>query len=314
MNAGPAPAPAVTAELEGRVRSRLHQLCPQFIPAGAFSCTETSILLAGRIGGIGALAKHPIDTRPFWQARARHEITVYTILATAGTPPVPLPQLIAADPRLPLTVMTLVPGTQLGPDRYPVLPLPAAQLDWLLDTLHQLHQWDAPALKRIPPDTDYATQYAILPADLFSPGELERHASAASALTRELGTQLEHGDAHPGNAMAAPHAPHAPLALIDLEFLAPRLPGYDLAMLWTVTGPSPALRSRITRRIGTDPRRQTAFWLNAILVLGREILSHRRSAPTTMHRDRLARLLRDLAETRARLNGHAPPLPAPEGT
>lgn len=279
MTSGRQPTPSVTAEIEGRVRSRLHRLCPQFIPAGAFSCTETSILLAGRIGGIGVLAKHPIDTRPFWLARARHEITVYTILAAAGPPPVPLPQILAADPGLPLIILTLVPGAQLGPDRYPVLPLPTAHLDWLLGALDLLHHWNAPELERIAPDTDYAAQYAILPADLFSPGELERHAATATALTRALGTQLEHGDAHPGNAMTAPQAP---LALIDLEFLAPRLPGYDLAMLWTVVGPSPALRARITGCLGTDPQRHAAFWLNTVLVLGREILSHRRNAPTTL--------------------------------
>ena len=95
-------------------------------------------------------------------------------------------------------------------------------------------------------------------------------------------------------------SPAAPLALIDLELLAPRLPGYDLAVLWTITGPSPDLRSRITARTGPGPQREAAFWLNVVLVTGREILSHRRHAPTALHRDRLARLLADLEETRAR--------------
>jgi hypothetical protein len=71
-------------------------------------------------------------------------------------------------------------------------------------------------------------------------------------------------------------------------------------VLWTITGPSPELRSRITARTGPGPQRQAAFWLNVILVTGREILSHRRNAPTALHRDRLARLLTDLEETRAR--------------
>lgn len=299
MNTRHQPAHSLTAETEGHLRSRLHRLCPQFTPAGPFTCTETSALLAGHIGPAAVIAKHPIDPRPFWQARARHEASVYRVIADAGPTPVPLPRLLASDPRALMIVLTALPGGQLGPDRYPVLPLPAAHLDELLLALSRLHRWDAPALRRIPADTDYAAQYAGLPADLFRPGELERHATAASALTSFLGTQLEHGDAHPGNAITAPLAP---LALIDLEFLAPRLPGYDLAMLWTLTGPDPAPRALIARHVGPDQRRITAFWLNAMLVLGREILSHRRYAPTTLHRDRLSRLQYDLIYARTRLS------------
>jgi hypothetical protein len=287
----------VSARVEGRVRSRLHRLCPQFTPSGPFSCTETSIIVPGRIAGAGVVAKHPIDTRPFWQARARHEITAYTAIANAGDPPLPLPRMLLADPALPLIVLTMMPGLLLGPDRYPVRPLPLAQLDCLLDATALLHDWHHPALAGIPADTDYAAQFRALPADLFSPGELGALAAEAARLTSRLGTQLEHGDAHPGNALIQPGAP---LALIDLELLAPRMPGYDLAMLWTITGPSPDLRSRITARTGAGPHRQAALWLSAVLATGREILSHRRSAPTAMHRDRLARLLTDLREARAR--------------
>lgn len=299
MNAGRQAAPGLTAETEGHLRSRLHRLCPRFTPAGPFTCTETSALLAGQMDHTAVIAKHPIDPRPFWQARARHEASVYRILATAGPAPVPLPRLLASDRGALMIVLTMVPGSQLGPDRYPVLPLPAADMNELLDTLSRLHRWEAPALRSIHPDTDYAAQYAILPADLFRPGELERHATAASVLASAIGTQLEHGDAHPGNAITSPRSP---LALIDLEFLAPRLPGYDLAMLWTLTGPDDALRSLVTSRVGAGQPRRTAFWLNTVLVLGREILSHRRYAPTALHRDRLARLQQDLTCVRARLS------------
>jgi hypothetical protein len=297
----------ISARVEGRVRSRLHQLCPQFTPSGPFSCTETSIIVPGRVAGAGVVAKHPIDTRPFWQSRARHEITAYTIIAGAGQPPVPLPRMLLADPALPLIVLTMMPGSPLGPDRYPANPLPQPHLDWLLDATALLHGWHHPALGGIPADTDYPAQFQALPADLFSPGELGGLAAEADLLTSRLGTQLEHGDAHPGNALVHPGAP---LALIDLELLAPRLPGYDLAVLWTITGPSPELRSRITARTGPG-QRQAAFWLNVILITGREILSHRRNAPTAMHRARLARLLTDLEEARAHARqgsdeGHLP--------
>lgn len=58
----------------------------------------------------GVVAKHPIDTRPFWQACARHEITAYTVIAGGGEPPVPLPHMLLADPALPLIVLTMMPG------------------------------------------------------------------------------------------------------------------------------------------------------------------------------------------------------------
>jgi hypothetical protein len=288
---------SVNARVEGRVRSRLHRLCPHFTPSGPFSCTETSIIVPGRVAGAGVIAKHPIDTRPFWQARARHEIIAYQVIATAGPPPVPLPRILLADPALPLILLTMMPGSPLGPDRYPVNPLPQAHLDWLLDATGRLHDWRDPALRAIPADTDYSAQFQALPGDLFSPGEPALLAAEAARLTSRLGTQLEHGDAHPGNALVLPGTP---LALIDLELLAARLPGYDLAVLWTITGPIPELRSRIVARTGPGTQQRTAFWLNVILVTGREILSHRRNAPTALHRDRLARLLTDLQDARTR--------------
>jgi len=287
----------VNVKVEGRVRSRLHQLCPQFTPSGPFSSTETSIIVPGRVAGAGVVAKHPTDTRPFWQARARHEITAYTVIAGAGEPPVPLPRMLLADPALPLIVLTMLPGSPLGPDRYPVSPLPPVHLDWLLDATAAVHDWHHPALRAIPADTDYPAQFQGLPHDLFSPGELSALAAEAARLTTRIGPQLEHGDAHPGNAMVQPGTP---LALIDLGLLAHRMPGYDLAVLHTITGPSPELRAKVTDRTGPGHQHQAAFWLNVILVAGREVLSHRRNAPTALHRDRLARLLADLEQARAR--------------
>jgi hypothetical protein len=89
----PQTAPAGAA----RLQVRLCQLCPGFVPAGTAICTKTSTLILGHAGTM-ALARQPINPRPFWQARARHEITAYSVLAAAGRPPIPLARLIAADP------------------------------------------------------------------------------------------------------------------------------------------------------------------------------------------------------------------------
>lgn len=91
-------AGGVNARVEGRVRSRLHQLSPQFAPDGPFSCTETSMIMPGRVASTAVVAKHRTDTRPFWQARARHEITTYTVLANASRPS-PCPACCSATPR-----------------------------------------------------------------------------------------------------------------------------------------------------------------------------------------------------------------------
>jgi hypothetical protein len=296
--------PRVTAQVEGRVRSRLDQICPQFTPSGPFYCTETSMLVPGTISGTSVVAKHPIDPRPFWQARARHEIIAYTAITAAGQPPVPMARMLHADSDMPLIVLTLLPGSPLGPDRFPVLPLPPAHLDWLLDAVALLHAWNHPALRNIPADTDYPAQFQALPAGLFSPGELAALAEHATSLTSQIGAQLEHGDVHPGNALLSPGTP---LALIDLELFAARLPGYDLAVLWTIVGPAPPLRAQITARIGADMQRRAAFWLNTILVLSREIISHRRSAPTVLHRERLTRLQHDLRHARDQASRHLNP-------
>jgi Phosphotransferase enzyme family len=288
------------AGAEERVRDRLRTLCPQFTPDGPAWHTETSLLVPGRADQTRVLAKHPVDPRPFWQARARHEITVYAAIAAAGPPPVPLPRITGADHGLPVIMITLLPGSPLASDRFPASPLSPSRLDQLLDAAQALNDWSHPALGIIPPDTDYPAQFQALPADLFNPGEPATLAGQAGRLACRLGTRLEHGDPHPGNALAFPGSP---LALIDLESLAPRLPGYDLAVLWTVTGPGQQLRNQITSRIGPSPHERAAFWLNAVLVTSREVLSHRRSAPTAAHRDRLARLHHDLKHARAQITG-----------
>jgi hypothetical protein len=292
------------ARAEERVLRRLRTRCPLFSPAGPSWHSETSLLIPGLAGQARVVAKHPVDPRPFWQARALHEITVYSAIAQAGPPPVALPRMTAADRDLPVIVITRLPGSPLAPDRFPASPLPPGRLDRLLDTVRALNGWNHPALAVIPPDTDYPAQFQALPADLFNPGEPGRLTRQATQLSDRLGIRIEHGDPHPGNALASSGSP---LALIDLESLAPRLPGYDLAVLWTVTGPHHRLQEQITSRIGSNPHEHAAFWLNAVLVTGREILSHRRSAPTAAHRDRLARLHHDLEHAHVQAAGYYAP-------
>lgn len=298
MTAGGWPPPSPSADRHIRyIRAAIGTLVPGFVATDPPRRTETSLLIPGDLRGLPVIAKHPIDRRPFWLQRCRHEITVYRALHTAGQPPVPVPHLVAADPAALLLVLTRLPGQPLGPDRYPTQRLRTRQTTLLLDTLDALHHWARPP--RSPPgpfpaDDDYPAQLAAIRPNLTPVADQRRFTQLHTAIASRTGIRLEHGDAHPANTICTPDG----LALIDLEATALRPPGFDLAMLWVLLGPDPATRRLITHRIGPDPPAQAAFWLAVALVLARETASHHRHAPTVRHRARLPRLRADQTTAR----------------
>jgi aminoglycoside phosphotransferase (APT) family kinase protein len=260
--------------------------CPGFTPAGDPIRTETSLLLPGTTGRQAVLAKAPTDRRPFWIARARHEITIYQALART-TAPVPTPVLLGADPAIPLLVISRLPGTPLSADRYPSAPVQTAAIAQLRDALDVLHAWSPPGTW--PDDSDYPSQLAHLPS--IAPDDLAMFTEVHAWTRTRLPLRLEHGDAHLANVLAFPGRPPA---LIDLEFLALRLPGYDSATLWILLGDQPRARAATTHPIGANPLDQAAFWLAATLCAARELASHRRWAPTSARQARIPRLTGDL--------------------
>jgi hypothetical protein len=289
----PQPAP----RHEGTVRAALNRLCPRFIPEGPATTTETSLLINGHIGRTPVIAKHPIDPRPFWQQRCRHEIAVYQALAT-DRPPLRLPTLVAADTHARLLVLSRLPGHPISLDRYPAIPLPPTRLNELLDLLDDLHTWHPRRTGALPSDDNYPAQLAQI---TNAPVDHDDHALAYAAqrLFAQCGLALAHGDAHPGNVIALPDGS---LALIDLEVAAWRPPGFDAAMLWVLLGPNPDTRARIRARLAPDHASQAAFWAAALLICAREITSHRRHAPTRAHHARLPRLEADLRACRDTLH------------
>lgn len=291
----PIPRPAE----EGAARAALHRLCPGFAADGPATRTETSLLLPGRIGGQPVIAKHPVDRRPFWLQRSRHEIAIYQRLAMT-TPASPrFPDLVAADPTAHLLVITRLLGDPLGPDRYPTGAPSRRELDMLLAALARLHTWQPPADLALPDDHDYPAQYARMQdvfrsADLAAVHRLHTHAHT------HTGLQVTHGDAHLGNALLLPGGD---VALIDLEVTAVRLPGFDHAMLWVLVGDHPEARSHVLDKApGGTWEHTVAFWLAAALIAARETISHRRHAPTWRHRRRLHRLQDDLLRCLHRLH------------
>lgn len=282
----PIPRPAE----EGATRSALHHLCPGFAADGPATRTETSLLLPGQIDGMPVIAKHPIDRRPFWLQRSRHETTIYQQLLDTAPDGVCFPRLVAADPTAYLLVITRLPGEPLGPDRYPTRSPSHCDLDMLLAALTRLHAWQPRGDSPLPGDHDYPAQYARL-RGLFGPGDLAAVQRVYARVSPHLGQQVTHGDAHLGNALALPGGD---VALIDLEVTAVRLPWFDHAMLWVLLGDHPHARDHILGQIFADTSERAAFWLAATLICGREVISHRRHAPTWGHQRRLHRLEADL--------------------
>jgi len=280
--------------------------------------TETSLLVAGEVNGIPALAKAPTDARPFWTERARHEIDAYQTMAAADTAlPIRAARFLGADRSLPVLVLERLTGTVGADDRYPSVSPEPRLLQQMMIALELLHQW-APTFTLKPvtahqeasaahvpwvDESDYPTQIAAL--RILDQKSFERY-SRVHAWARTTGpAQLHHGDAHPGNFLQmneyqpGPNAdvhdtPHRTLAMIDLEFLALRLPHYDTATAWVLLGDHPACRDLLIAHVGGDFADAAPFWLGALLYTARELVSHRRWSPTPQRRQRQPRLEADL--------------------
>lgn len=271
--------------------------CPGFTPIGAAIRTGTSLLQHGLLHGQRVIAKTPIDPRPWWHDRCRHEIAIYQAFERNGRPPVPVANLVSADPDLPRLVLTELPGAPLHPDRYPsARTVTTATTRRMLTALTALHRWHPALVTAIPDDTDYPTQLAPFVGDLIDPV----HARLLTDLHSRARTPVEvsHGDAHLGNTCATAEQ----VALIDLEFTAWRPAGYDHAKLFIFLADNPAARQTVLHDIDPSPITQAGLWVAVALVACRELVSHCRH-PNLPDRDRRVHQLTNdlrLAMTNAR--------------
>jgi hypothetical protein len=244
----------------------------------------------GVVGQVDVLVKRPVDLRPFWIERARHEITVYRVLHK-HPPRLRTPRLIGADPDEPLLVITVAGRRPLHPDRYAANAVPAATVAAMLDLLDHLHAWNPSGLPR---DDDYTAQLTSIRNPLI--GQHEHDLLQELQALAAMSVQVEHGDAHLGNVLA----PTSNSTLIDFEFTAWRPAGYDLAKLWVYLA-ADSNRRQILAHLGDDPRRQAAFWLSTVLVLTREIASYQRDPRQPEGLNRVQRLQADLAAVLRRI-------------
>jgi thiamine kinase-like enzyme len=112
-------------------------------------------------------------------------------------------------------------------------------------------------------------------------GDLEK---LLRGLARGLGKNAQwqfcHGDALPANVLLSPAGP----VLVDWEQAGWYLPGYDLAMLWSVLGHDLAARRQISQLAqAAGQASRDAFLVNLMLVLTHEIRAIETAVQRSMH-------------------------------
>ncbi|MFF0298240.1 aminoglycoside phosphotransferase family protein [Kitasatospora sp. NPDC004614] len=262
--------PAVRAVLANVAR-----ICPAFLPRQVLREGSRHILIAGTIGRAPVVAKclAPGALRGPQAAqlmdRFHHEVAVYRAFVR-HRPPVRLPRLVAADHDRCVLVLERVPGRPAARERHPANAPTPGEVRAVLGAVRTLNLWRPPTDVFDQP-LDYQTEIARF----HSLGLLtDRDAGDLRGLLHGLSSvprQLCHGDALLGNVLLAPSGP----VLLDWEQAGWYLPGYDLAVLWSVLSGDTAARRQISQLAqsgGTLAR--DAFLVNLTLVLMRELRMH----------------------------------------
>ncbi|MFM9726974.1 aminoglycoside phosphotransferase family protein [Streptomyces niveiscabiei] len=290
------PAGAGTPPLSGRLDlsgpqgaqlrtalASVHRICPDFAPVQVLRRSGRSVLLAGTTGRKQAVAKCLLDHSPAWAERGRHEIAAYRTFVRQR-PPVRTPRLIAADPENCVLVIERMAGRVAALTRHPVEAPPRADIRAALAAVCRLNAWRPPAGTFDAP-LDYAARISryhdlglLTDRDL---GDLQKllHGIAQSAGRGGMG-QFCHGDALLSNLLLSPAGP----VLVDWEHAGWYLPGYDLAVLWSVLADAPGARRQISQLAqSAGPASRDAFLVNLMLVLTREIRTYETAVQRALH-------------------------------
>ena len=250
--------------------------------------TDKAIVAAGSHEGEPVVVKLLTTDDPYWIGRRDHELGVYRRIA-ADPPPVITPRLRYADQRL--TFLTRVPGARLADERHLSADVNGRSADVVLDTLDAIAAW----MPHPPLPEPIADYHGRIDAE-YAAGQLGDADRAALHQLVDAGgdTRLvAHGDTLPANLLLA----DGRCAIIDFEHCGRYLPGYDLALLYTIgEAASPTLARAITDRVRAY-RIEAGFAVNLALLVAREIRIHTPLPDTAQKTHRLAAL--------ARLRGHA---------
>ncbi|MCF2533855.1 aminoglycoside phosphotransferase family protein [Yinghuangia soli] len=282
--------PAVTPSM---IAAAAAKVCPGFAAGAVMRRTQKSVLMTGSVGRNPVVVKFLADDSPHWMQRFRHEISAYRTF-TRQRPPVRVPRMFGADPERRVLVLEHVPGRPVAVERHPGAALARADIRAVLHAFGTLNTWK-------PPAGSFHAAFDYLPRveRYHALGLLtDRDASDLAQLLRGLSRlplQLCHGDAMLSNVLLTSHGP----ALVDWEFVGYHLPGYDLAVLWSLLARDPLTRRQIVQvaqQSGSFAR--DAFLVNLMLVLVREIRIHDQATATEDERRLLRRLHDDCTTVR----------------
>ncbi|MFC1412707.1 phosphotransferase [Streptacidiphilus sp. N1-12] len=269
-------SPVLRAALAGIAR-----ICPAFVPRQLLREDAQHLLVAGTAGRTPVVAKclNPGLAGPAGREATRagreaadllrREVAAYRTFVR-HRPPARLPKLVAADNDRCVLLMERVPGRPAARERHPVNTPSPGEVRAILGAVRSLNLWRPPT--------------GSFDAPLDYPREIARYHALGLLTDRDAGDlqhllhglahtapQFCHGDALLTNVLLAPSGP----VFVDWEQAGWYLPGYDLAVLWTVLSGDTAARrqiSQVAQSSGTLPR--DAFLVNLILVLIREIRLH----------------------------------------
>lgn len=255
----------------------VQRICPEFTPAQLLRRGGRTALLIGTSGRAPAVAKCLLDQSPAWAERFRHEIAAYRTFVR-HRPPVRVPRLIAADPDSCVLVMERMPGRVVSPQRHPSQAPTRGDVRAALQAYGRIAMWRPPA--------------GAFDAPIDYPSRINRYHELGLLTDRDMGDlqkllhglahvqgQFCHGDAMLSNVLLSP----AGASLVDWEHAGWYLPGYDLAVLWSVLGDDPAARRQISQQAqAAGPAARDAFLVNLMLVLTREIRTYETAVQRTM--------------------------------
>ncbi|WP_063770943.1 aminoglycoside phosphotransferase family protein [Streptacidiphilus neutrinimicus] len=270
---GTTPRPENPAQHSVQVRAALahiSRIAPAFVPRQLLQ-DRRHVLIAGTSGRTPVVAKalaRPGEDLDGME-RFQREIAAHRAFVR-HRPPVRLPKLVAADTDRCVLLMERVPGRPAARERHPSDTPTPGEVRAIVGAIRALNLWRPPTGV-----FDHPLDYTREIARYHALGLLtDRDTSDLQQLLHGLAHQpwqFCHGDALLTNVLLAPSGP----VLVDWEQAGWYLPGYDLALLWTVlAGDTGARRqlSQIAQSTGTLGR--DAFLINLILVLMREIRLH----------------------------------------
>lgn len=274
--AGPPPASGLdfTGARGARLRSALSavlEICPEFSPVRVLRDGGETVVLVGMTGRRVAVATFLLDSAGPRAVPLGREVAAYRAFVR-HLPPVRVPGLVAADAHSGTLVVDFVPGRTAAARRHPPAPPSAADLRTVLTGLRRLNEW-APPPGAFPDAVNYPAQLSRYHAlGLLTDrdvGDLQALLMGlATRGRREPPRQFCHGGSPLTSVVMSPAGP----VLVGWESAGWYLPGYDLALLWTVVGDAPLTRRQISQAAqAAGPRARDAFLVNLMLVLTREI-------------------------------------------